>query len=387
MKKAALAFCFIAFAVNPVRYIFKGISSPFKYLFAIKISVIILLLSHGVNVNAQTICETYMDDGPINRTTGYGEERIAPGYYQALAQRYNNLSGTINSVVFWGRANTSSIDVKVRIYNEQTGSGLPGVILHETIVTLPADIVHNLMTAVLSTPLSLTSPNVTIFSIEPFFTSDDFFIRHNKKGDNNTSTPGDGQGLWLNLYKQSNVWYKNLANGDYEWDYDFLILPMASLSITANFTFTTNGLIASFTNTSTNAASYYWDFDDGNNSSSASPSHTYSSNGIYDVKLKAFGIDSTCIDSIIKQVDVSSVGVNNGIKEQKKISINNPVKNELMVISNKTNLNYCIYNTLGELLLNGRLYENMNKIDISTLNDGMYFINFENNQCFKFIKR
>jgi len=354
-------------------------------LFAI-IAIASLLLFSNVISFAQVQCDSYMNAGPINRTTGYGEERIAPGLYQALAQRYNNLSGTVNSVVFWGRANTTSVTVKVRIYNEQMGSGLPGTILHETTVPIPAGTAHNLITAVISPALSLTSPNVTIISVEPYYTSDDFFIQHNKAGDNNTATPGDGQGLWLNLVKQGNVWYKNLANGDYEWDYDFLILPMNSSTITSNYSFSANNLDVTFTNTSIGASSNKWDFGDGNFSYSTSPSHTYSGAGTYPVVLSARGADTTCFDTKTQNITVISVGLNNNLNEQKKICINNPVKNELMVISNKTNLNYSIYNILGEQLLNGRLNNEVNKIDISNLTDGMYFINIENSQCFKFIK-
>ncbi len=53
------------------------------------------------------------------------------------------------------------------------------------------------------------------------------------------------------------------------------------------FTASTNGLTATFTNNSSNATSYSWDFGDGNNSSAASPTHTYAQDGIYTVVLSA----------------------------------------------------------------------------------------------------
>ncbi|MFK8006955.1 MAG: PKD domain-containing protein [Saprospiraceae bacterium] len=55
----------------------------------------------------------------------------------------------------------------------------------------------------------------------------------------------------------------------------------------ANFTQVTNGLTVDFTNTSTNANSYSWDFGDGNTSTETNPSHTYSGDGNYDVVLTA----------------------------------------------------------------------------------------------------
>jgi PKD domain/Secretion system C-terminal sorting domain len=46
-----------------------------------------------------------------------------------------------------------------------------------------------------------------------------------------------------------------------------------------------NDLNVSFTNTSTNATNYLWDFGDGNSSTDAHPIHTFSNYGSYDVQL------------------------------------------------------------------------------------------------------
>ncbi len=58
--------------------------------------------------------------------------------------------------------------------------------------------------------------------------------------------------------------------------------------------------LVNFSNTSLNGTSYYWDFGDGGHSSLASPSHTYTGQGIYTVKLHVTGT-SLCStsDSII----------------------------------------------------------------------------------------
>lgn len=58
-------------------------------------------------------------------------------------------------------------------------------------------------------------------------------------------------------------------------------------SINASFTYSVSGTIVTFTNTSTNATSYNWDFGDGQTSSLTSPIHTYSSNINFNVCLTA----------------------------------------------------------------------------------------------------
>ena len=60
----------------------------------------------------------------------------------------------------------------------------------------------------------------------------------------------------------------------------------------ASFTYSGAGMApanVSFTNTSSNATSYLWDFGDNGTSTEASPSHTYTKGGVYTVSLKAQG--------------------------------------------------------------------------------------------------
>ena len=53
----------------------------------------------------------------------------------------------------------------------------------------------------------------------------------------------------------------------------------------AGFSFMANELSVTFTNSSTDAASYRWDFGDGNTTTSESPTHTYEIGGTYEVEL------------------------------------------------------------------------------------------------------
>lgn len=64
-------------------------------------------------------------------------------------------------------------------------------------------------------------------------------------------------------------------------------LPIAAFTVNAtNFTAPST---VSFTNSSTNATGYIWDFGDGSTSYANSPSHTYTNGGTFIVKLTATG--------------------------------------------------------------------------------------------------
>ena len=55
----------------------------------------------------------------------------------------------------------------------------------------------------------------------------------------------------------------------------------------AGFSSATNMLQANFTNSSSDATSYSWNFGDGNSSTDTDPQHTYDDDGTYDVELTA----------------------------------------------------------------------------------------------------
>jgi PKD repeat protein len=70
-------------------------------------------------------------------------------------------------------------------------------------------------------------------------------------------------------------------------------------AVTANYTSSTAGLVATFTNTSTagGSATYLWDFGDGNTSTQTDPIHTYAADGTYTVCLittEGCAADTTC---------------------------------------------------------------------------------------------
>ena len=93
---------------------------------------------------------------------------------------------------------------------------------------------------------------------------------------------------------------------------------------TASYSASINALDVNFTDQSTNATSYSWDFDDGNTSSSQNPFHTFSTSGTYNVCLTI--TTGSCSDTYCSNVTVSntfdiggSVFVGMGIANDAKV--------------------------------------------------------------------
>ncbi|MDA9018478.1 BspA family leucine-rich repeat surface protein, partial [Saprospiraceae bacterium] len=80
---------------------------------------------------------------------------------------------------------------------------------------------------------------------------------------------------------------------------------------TSDFTFTVDAGVVTFTNQSSNADTYNWDFGDGNTSTESDPIHTYTSEGTYNVTLTATndcGIATSTQSVIIDLVPVAVFG-------------------------------------------------------------------------------
>ncbi|MBK9195014.1 MAG: PKD domain-containing protein [Flavobacteriales bacterium] len=124
---------------------------------------------------------------------------------------------------------------------------------------------------------------------------------------------GDGNGSGLtdpvHAYSNSGIYPVMLtATSQLNGCVDSVIVPVTVItspivSIGVVPQFGCMPLDVQFTNTTTNAVFYVWDFDDGNTSGLQAPSHTYASDGVYLVQLIAENL-SGCSDTGYTQVNV-----------------------------------------------------------------------------------
>ncbi|RLD46818.1 MAG: hypothetical protein DRI94_14450, partial [Bacteroidetes bacterium] len=121
----------------------------------------------------------------------------------------------------------------------------------------------------------------------------------------------------------------------------------------AYFTYspTTGGipLTVYFSNNSTFASSYFWNFGDGMTSTDSNPYHTYYSTGNYNINLIAYNVNCSDTFAINNAVYITTNIANNNFKDE-IIIYPNPTSLYLQIDSKKLNIkNYTIYDVYGRI--------------------------------------
>jgi len=138
----------------------------------------------------------------------------------------------------------------------------------------------------------------------------------------------------------------------------------------AQFTYSASGLTVSFTNTSTDATSYFWEFGNGT-STEKSPIYTFPLSGQYTIKLTASILDY--VDSVSQVISVSEVGINNNDSQNLTIFPNpahKVITVQLKVESGQKLLS--IIDVTGRLVYQKELQSTKEVIDLSHLSFGVY---------------
>ena len=153
------------------------------------------------------------------------------------------------------------------------------------------------------------------------------------------------------------------------------ITAIVSAACSSNFTYVQNTNEITFTNNSTNGASYYWDFGDGTNSEQENPTHTYTSNNNFLVTLTT--TNSCGSNDYSETISITDVFVNN-ITKQDFIIYPNPAKKTITIehseLANKT---LEILDVSGKLIFTYKPLDSKLVIDIEKWDKGIYFIQID----------
>ncbi len=174
------------------------------------------------------------------------------------------------------------------------------------------------------------------------------------------------------------------------------------LKPTANFSSSLSNDTVQFSNNSQKANSYSWNFGDGNNSTDKNPKHIYGDTGRFTIQLLAFACNAT--DTFTQSIYIppstiiDTSDTNDTIKEKPNVlPINlktgsqiqlfpNPGSSAIEIRGISIETDYSIINLEGSVIGAGSVGTSKTNINVSSLENGLYFIELSNAEVRKTIK-
>lgn len=193
----------------------------------------------------------------------------------------------------------------------------------------------------------------------------------------NVSDSGNGNGFFSSAAVTPGIYYATYTISGMCGDVDSIMVTVVT-GPTPTFTFSGTGGVINFTNTTSGSGNtYLWDFGDGNNSTSISPSHTYASNNTYNVCLYVTSVDG-CTTVACQNVSVTNVGVEEFSTSTLQI-YPNPTSHYVNVISKNEKIDsYRLVDLTGRMILNERnISKNTFVFSVDQLSGGAYFLQVE----------
>jgi PKD repeat protein len=138
----------------------------------------------------------------------------------------------------------------------------------------------------------------------------------------------------------------------------------------ADFSNTDASLTIDFTNFSSSAESYFWDFGDGDTSVEKDPTHKYGTKGLYTVQITATNL---CSDSTLtKEISVNyGVGVSN--LQIKDINFYPNPASDFILVNFSSHYGWIrLYDASGRLIIKRHISKGENLLDVSHIQPGVF---------------
>ena len=151
-------------------------------------------------------------------------------------------------------------------------------------------------------------------------------------------------------------------------------------SINPNFGIDCQNNACQFNNLSSGATHFFWNFDDGFNSTLENPTHTFADTGTYNVSFIAYNNCDTAYYSQNIMIDV--LHVEN--QDNTEFSIYpNPFSEGFNIINHRQiEFEFTIFDSQGQRIINGKSSKTKQFVTINQFSDGFYLIEIKTNSGF-----
>ena len=176
------------------------------------------------------------------------------------------------------------------------------------------------------------------------------------------------------LEKSASGTYYNLSQGLFD------TILVNNNPVTASYSFNLVDSTVIFTNGSTEATQYSWNFGDSTYSTAINPQHSYSQNGSYMVQLIA---NNNCtVDTFTQQIDIVVFTPILHVSTGNVLIYPNPVDDFIYIDTRNLEGPFTIslYNSFGQLLMRSIRSEPTTKLSMKKYATGNYFLKFKNKE-------
>lgn len=155
---------------------------------------------------------------------------------------------------------------------------------------------------------------------------------------------------------------------------------------TATFVGVQNDNVVNFSPTASGATAYFWEFGDGNTSTEENPSHTYTKNGMFEVKLT---VTNKCGEYFV--IETYTV-ISNSVTESELEDVNifpNPARSNLNIkLTNSESdlIKMDLLDITGKLIMSNSFKTSNYSMDVSSISAGTYLIRLSSEDATYFKK-